>query len=403
MTQRSGPQVFIVAGEPSGDALGGRIMAAIREQTGGRTRFAGVGGPAMAREGLIALFPMSELSVMGVSEVVQHLPRLVRRLHQAAADAETLRPDIVVTIDAPDFNLRLARRLRHLGCPLVHVVAPSVWAWRPGRARAIAKVLDHLLVLYPFEPPYFDRAGLANTFIGHPLTEEGIAMADGPAMRARLDLDEDQPLLAILPGSRRQEVERLMPVFRATYARLRQDHPRLHAVIPAAPAVADDVLVAVETWTEPVSVVMGTEARYQAFAASRVALAASGTVTLELAAAGLPMVVAYKVNLLSGWLGHLLIRVPYVALVNLVAGEWAVPELLQERCRPRALAQALDALLRDEDARQRQIAVHRRVIAALDGQGEAPSRRAARAIVALVDERAAGPVARAETGAATGP
>jgi len=379
-----GPLVFIVAGEPSGDALGGRIMAAMRAQTGDAARFAGVGGPAMAAQGLIPLFGMGELSVMGVSEVARHLPRLFRRLHQAVDGAETLKPDVVVTIDAPDFNLRLARRLRHLGCPLVHVVAPSVWAWRPGRARAMARVLDHLVVLLPFEPPYFDRVGLANTFVGHPVTEEGIAAADGAALRRRLGVSDDRPLLAVLPGSRSQEAERLMPVFRAAYARLRRQHPSLHAVIPAAPAVADEVMRMAALWRDPVSVVAGAEARHQALMASRAALAASGTVVLEVAAAGLPMVVAYKVAPLTGLLGHLLIRVPHVSLVNLVAGEGVVPERLQERCHARGLARELDVLLRDEAARTRQIAACRGVIAKLDGQGEPPSRRAARAILAQI-------------------
>ncbi|WP_316976357.1 lipid-A-disaccharide synthase [Shumkonia mesophila] len=378
------PLVFLVAGEPSGDALGARLMAALKARTGGAVRFAGVGGEGMADQGLDSLFPMAELSVMGVAEVLPRLPRILRRLAETARAARRLRPAAVVTIDAPDFCFRLAKRLRGAGIPLIHYVAPSVWAWRPGRARKIAGFLDHLLALLPFEPPYFEREGLACTFVGHPVVESGADLGDGRRFRERHGIAAGAPLVCVLPGSRRSETARLLPVFAQAVAGLRANRPDLRAVVPVIGAVADEVARAAAGWPVPATVVHGRADKIDAFAAADVALAASGTVALELAMAETPAVIAYRVNPLTAWLARRLVRVPYANLVNLVLDRPAVPELIQEDCRPERLTAALDALFVDEAARRAQVEAGREALTRLGRGGPSPGERAAAVVLDVI-------------------
>ena len=300
-----GPLVFLVAGEPSGDELGARLMAAIEQRR--RVRFAGVGGPLMEARGLSSLFPMAELSVMGLAEVVPHLPKLIRRLSQTAAAVRQCRPAVLLTIDSPGFNFRLAKRLKGAGVPIVHYVAPSVWAWRPGRARAVAGYLDHLMALLPFEPPYFEAEGLATTFVGHPVLEDGldgiVERGDGEGFRRRHRIPPGATVLCVLPGSRRSETGRLLPVFARTLGLLKEQFADLYAVVPTVDTVADEVTAAAAGWPVPAVVIAAASEKAAAFAAADVALAASGTVALELAVAGVPAVIAYRVHPLTGWLG----------------------------------------------------------------------------------------------------
>ena len=377
-----GPLVFLVAGEPSGDVLGGRLMAALRDECDGAIRFAGIGGARMQGEGLESLFPMAELSVMGFAEVLPHVPRLLRRLRQTVAEIEACRPAAVVTIDSPGFTFRVARRARRLGIPLIHYVAPSVWAWKPGRARKIARFLDHLLALLPFEPPYFDRVGLPCTFVGHPVVES--AGGDGDAFRRRHGIPPEAPLICILPGSRRSETARLLPVFGETMARLAGGRPGLRAVVPTLETVAAEVAAAVAAWPLPAVVCHGEDEKTDAFAAADVALAASGTVALELAMAGTPAIIAYRVNPLSAWLARRLIRVSFVNLVNLILDRPAVPEFLQQDCRADLLAAAVETLWQDGDARRRQTDAAGEALARLGLGGPPPSRRAARAVLDII-------------------
>jgi lipid-A-disaccharide synthase len=378
------PLIFLVAGEPSGDALGASLMAALKERTGGVVRFAGVGGDGMASQGLDSLFPMADLSVMGVAEVLPRLPRILRRLSETAREARRLRPAAVVTIDSPDFCFRLAKRLRGAGIPLIHYVAPSVWAWRPGRARKIAAFLDHLLALLPFEPPYFEREGLACTFVGHPVVESGVDLGDGRRFRERHGITADAPLICVLPGSRRSETSRLLPIFAQAVAGLRATRPDLAAVVPVIGAVADEVARATADWPVPTTVVHGRADKIDAFAAANVALAASGTVALELAMAETPTVIAYRVSPISAWLARRLVRVSYANLVNLVLDRPAVPELLQEDCRPERLTVALDALLADETAKRAQVEAGREALARLGRGGPSPGDRAAAAVLDVI-------------------
>ncbi len=379
------PLVFLIAGEPSGDVLGGRLMAALNRATGGSVRFAGIGGPNMESHGLTSLFPMSDLTVMGVTEVVPRLPRILRRLRQTVAAAKSSRPAAVVTIDSPDFSFRVARRLKGKGFPLIHYVAPTVWAWRPGRARAIATFLNHVLALLPFEPPYFEAEGLACTFVGHPVVESGADNGDGAAFRRRHGIEPLAPLVCFLPGSRASEVGPLIPIFGETLARLRAGRPDLRAVVATVETVSQTVTAATRDWPTAPLLVSGTADKYDAFAAADVALAASGTVALELAMAGTPAVIAYKINPLTAFLVRRLIQVRFANLVNIILDRPAVPEFLQNDCRPERLAAAIDHLLGDADARAQQVAAGRDALHRLGLGGPPTAERAAQVVLDVIE------------------
>lgn len=378
------PLIFLIAGEPSGDAIGARLMAAIHERSGGTVDFAGVGGAAMAEQGLASLFPMEELSLMGAAELLPHLPRLLNRIRTTAETIRSSRPDVVVSIDAPGFCFRVEKRLQGAGIPLVHYVAPQVWAWKPGRAREIARFLDHLLVLLPFEPPYFEAEGLPCTFVGHPVLETAAASGDGAGFRRRHGIPSEAPLLCVLPGSRRGEVRRLLPAFAGALSRLAAAHPGLRAVVPAVPALQAEIAALAAAWPVPTLVISGDGGRYDAFAAADVALAASGTVALELAMAGTPMVIAYRLNPVTGWLARRVLKIPYVNLINLLLGRGVIPELLQQDCRPDRLAEAIGRLLDDEGARREQRQAAREALDSLSAGDAPPSRSAADVVLAHV-------------------
>ena len=383
-----GPLIFLMAGEPSGDALGARLMAALRRETNGGARFAGVGGELMKADGLASDFPMAELSIMGLAEVLPRAPLVLRRVRETVVRIKELRPAAVVSIDATGFCFRVERRVKGLGIPLIHYVAPMVWAWRPWKARMVAKFLDHMMTLLPFEPPYFERVGLAATFVGHPVLEEGADRGDGSGFRGRRGIATDVPLLAVLPGSRRAEVRRLMPVFADTLARLKVAFPELRAVVATVPTVAAEVSEAAARWTVPAIVLLDRAEKYDAFAAADAALAASGTVALELALAQTPMVIAYKMNVVTATLLRLfLMRVRFANLINLMLDRALIPELLQFNCRADRLAEAVARLLRDPAARAAQIAGAAPVLRQLGLEGPAPSTRAARTVLRVIAEK----------------
>jgi len=379
---------FLVAGEPSGDALGGRLMAALDALSVEKIQYTGIGGKAMAAQGQDSLFPIDELSIMGLFEVLPSLPRLIRRLNLTAATIRSQHPDAVITIDAPGFNFRLARRLkknpRTKDIPIIHLVAPSVWAWRSGRAREVAGFLDHLLALLPFEPPYFEVEGLATTFIGHPVLESRAGEGDGAAFRARHAIAPDIPILILLPGSRAGEIKRLLPVFKETLDLLQKEIPGLHVVLPSVPALAETIEVETSDWSLPVTCLSGEGEKFDAFAAGTVALAASGTVTTELAMAGLPMVVTYKMNPFTALLARHLVKVPYVTLVNLVLEKAVIPEFLQGDCQPDRLAGALMELITNAKSRAVQIGAFSQALDRFGRGGETPSYKAARVILDVV-------------------
>ena len=389
------PLIFLVAGEPSGDEIGGRLIAALREATGGELEIAGIGGEAMSAEGLESLFPIEELSVMGLVEVLPRAFSIMRRMSETAETIARLSPDAVVTIDAPAFANGVWRRLGNIDTSLIHYVAPTVWAWRAGRARKLAGKIDHLLALLPFEPPYFEAEGLGCTFVGHPGLEAEIDSGAGAAFRARHGM-EAGPVIGLLPGSRRGEISRLMPVFADAIRRIAAAEPGIRVVVPAVPAHADTIRHAVARWPEPVTVIGERRQRHAAMAACDVALAASGTVTLDLALAGVPMVVAYRMNPLTLSIVRRMVRIRYVTIVNLILDRPAIPEFLQEKCTGGRLAEAALRLLRDAQARRAQREAAATALDALRPEGKSPSVRAAEAILDIVRRRSG---ARSEQGA----
>ena len=379
--------VMVVAGEPSGDSLGGTFMAALDELTGGAVRFSGVGGPQMEAQGLSPLFPMTDLSLMGLAEVVPRIPLLRRRLREAEDHALASQPDTVVTIDSPGFNFRLGRRLRHQGTTLIHYVAPQVWAWRPKRAEEIAQFLDHLLVLFPFELPYFQAVHLPTTFVGHPVVSAGLGSGDGPGFRARYKIPEKDTLLAVLPGSRGSEVGRLLPRFGATLKPVSDAVPNLRVVVPTVPEMEDAITAASAFWPVPTTVVSGITEKADALAASDGALAASGTITLELALARVPTVVAYRLHPLTALIARRLMKSKYASMVNIMLDRMVEPEMLQGDCQPSRLAPEVVRILTDPEARAGQLEAGGIVSAALTPPGNSPSAAAAAVVLDIISKQ----------------
>ncbi|MFN3646501.1 MAG: lipid-A-disaccharide synthase [Gemmobacter sp.] len=371
-------KLFLVAGEPSGDRLGAALMAGLRQLAPG-VGFEGVGGPAMEAEGLASLFPMEELAVMGLVEVLPKYRALKRRIAQTAQAVLGSGAQALVTIDSPDFCLRVAQLVRAArpGFRVIHYVAPSVWAWRPGRAAKMAQVVDHVLALLPFEPPYMTAAGMTCDFVGHPVVAEPLADAAGvEAFAARHGLV--RPWLLVLPGSRKGEVRRLAPVFGQVLAGLAP----MPVVLPTVRGVVGLVRALVAEWPVPPLIVADAADKAAAFAGARAALAASGTVSLELAANGVPMVIAYDMNPLSRVLMQRLMRVDTVTLVNLVSETRVVPEFLGARCRADLIRPALAELLTDGPGQAAQAQAMALTMDRLGRGGEPPGLRAARSVLA---------------------
>ena len=370
---------MLVAVEPSGDLLGAGLMRALRKRLGKQIEFTGVGGPAMQSEGLKGAFDIRELSVFGILEGVLALRRASRRARQLTALAVRERPDLVVLIDSWGFSYLLARSLRRRlpEIALIKYVAPQAWATRPGRARALARTFDHLLSIVAFEAPMFEAEGASVTFVGHPASARSFAHADAGRLRTRIGAAGADPILLVLPGSRRSEVDRLLPSFEEAVRLLKADRPDLQVVVVAAPAVAEAVKARVASWPFRAHVVEDDQGKDDAMLAASVALACSGTVTTELAVAGCPMVVAYKLGAVSYAIASRIIRVPYITLFNIAAGAMVAPELIQHRCTGPALAQALAARLDDRDLAARQAAAQSEALKLLGALGDAPSERAA--------------------------
>lgn len=373
--------IYLVAGEASGDVLGARLMAALQARDP-NIRFAGVGGHRMAEHGLVSLFPLRELALMGFLEVLPKLRLLRRRLTETVADIAVQRPDIVVTIDSPGFTLRLLRRVGTLGIGRVHYVAPQVWAWRESRVKHYPGLWDSLLCLLPFEPAFFARHGLAAEFVGHPVLESGTETGNAARFRTRHGIAPNATVLTVMPGSRRTEATRLLPVLGETIARLAVAVPGLVPVVPAAAPVGEIVRAGAAGWPVQPVLVTELEDKHDAFAASTAALTKSGTSTLELALAGVPMIVTYRVNPLSAAIARRLVKVKYAALLNILAEREIVPELLQEDCTPERLTSALLPLLTDPAARGEQQAAFAPVLSSLRPARGTPSEAAAEAVLA---------------------
>ncbi|MGE3782125.1 MAG: lipid-A-disaccharide synthase [Alphaproteobacteria bacterium] len=386
------PFVFIIAGEPSGDALGAALIHALRERVGAGLRVAGIGGERMREEGLDSLVPLSELAVAGLTEVLPHAPRLLRRIGETVAAIRAMRPDVVVTIDSSGFCWRVAHRLRRAGetLPLIAYVAPMVWAWRPGRARRMARWYDHVMTLLPFEPPYFEKVGLAASHVGHPVVESGAGRGDAARFRRAQGIADSELVLAALPGSRGGEVRRLMPIFGEALGQLEGLIGPFRVAVPTVATVAETVARGVADWPGRPIVLHGNAAKYDAFAASRAALAASGTVALELALSRAPMAVAYRLNPLTEAFLDRILKVRQVNLVNLLLGRVLVPEHLRGDCTPEKIAASLAALVRDERVRSAHLAGYDEAMRRLRGDSVSPSREAADRVLAILAARRKG-------------
>ncbi len=375
------PLIYLVAGEASGDALGARLIAALRVRRPDLT-FAGIGGRLMEAQGLVSLFPMQEIALMGLLEVLPKLRMLRRRLAEAHADILARAPAIVITIDSPGFTLRLLRKLAGGPVPAIHYVAPQVWAWREGRVRSYHGLWRDLLCLLPFEPAFFARHGLAAHFVGHPVLESGADTGDAQRLRAAHNIPADAPVLLLLPGSRLGEVRRLAPRFELAAKSLRAAHPNLVCLLIAAPAISAQLRALVADW-QPSPIVIDDDAdKHDAFAAATAALTKSGTANLELALAGVPMVVAYRVNPVSAAIARRLITIKFASLVNLLSGRELVPELIQENATPQAFAAAIAPLLAGGPAADAQRAGFATLRAALTPPEGTPSQAAAAAVLA---------------------
>jgi lipid-A-disaccharide synthase len=381
-------RAFLIAGEASGDRLGGALMAGLSQLT--EITYDGIGGALMQAQGLTSRFPMEELTVFGIAEVLPKYRHLKRRIRETAEAVIATKPDVLITIDSPDFCLRVARLVKAASdVRCVHYVAPSVWAWRAGRAEKMARSIDQVLALLPFEPPYMEAAGMRCDFVGHPVVAAPQATAaEIAAFRTAYDLGE-APVLLVLPGSRRGEVSRLAPTFGEALRPVLRQNPGHRVVLPAAPSVASAVIEAARSWPgAPVILdprdlprALATQHKRAAFAAADVALAASGTVSLELAAADTPMVIAYDMNWLSWQIMSRMLKTETVTLVNLVSGLNTVQEFLGPACKPADIAQALSDLVTNDDLRAAQRQAMQDTMRRL-GQGhEPPGLRAARAVL----------------------
>ncbi len=387
-------RLFLVAGEHSGDALGARLMAALKEARGADgVVFAGVGGEDMAREGLVSLFPIEDVAVMGPAHIIPALPRIVRRVYQTVSAALAFKPDAVVIIDSPEFTHPIAKRIRKRApdIPIIDYVSPSVWAWRSGRAKKMRAYIDEILGLLPFEPAAHERLGGPHcTYVGHPLIErlDEIQGADAQALAQRLGIAAGRKVLTVLPGSRRSEVDRLIGVFGETIAWLKQSGVDFDCIVPVVAHLKDKVTQASASWPGNVHLVTGAADKYAAMRLGTAALAASGTVTLELALAGLPMVVAYKLDEVTAVVVRRLISTDTAILANLVLGaERPFPQFLQNDCTAEKLAPAVAELMSDTPARRMQLEALARVPGKLLLASGTPSQAAARAVLAVVDAR----------------
>jgi lipid-A-disaccharide synthase len=382
-------RIFIVAGEHSGDLLGGKLMAALKAKSEYPIIFTGVGGETMEAEGLHSIFPLADVAVMGPLAILARLPKLVRRVYQAVAAGLDADPDGVIIIDSPEFTHPIAKRIRknRPKVPIIDYVSPSVWAWRPGRAKKMRPYVDHLLAILPFEPEAHRRlGGPPCTYVGHPLIEklDWIKSLDTGELAGRLGLDPAKPVLVVLPGSRPTEVRRLMEPFGGAVRLLIERTGPLEVIIPAVDSVRHLIEAALPGWPVEPHLVSGESDKFKAFRLAKAALAASGTVTLELGLAGVPMVVAYKVDWVASRLRFLL-KVPSIVLANLVIGENVFPEFIQEDCTPEKLSEALAPLLADSPERQRQLAGLDRIAGQMLLGDTTPSQRAAETAMDIID------------------
>ncbi len=379
-------KIYLVAGEPSGDALGARLMRAMKKKTNGNVEFFGLGGDLMAGEGIKPLFDISDLAIMGLAEIIPSIPKVLRHIKETVDDILKVQPDVVVTIDSWSFASRVQKALRKkkTGIPQVHYVAPQVWAWKKKRAKTMYKYVDHLLTLLPQEPKYFTPYHLPTTFVGHPVIESNVTKGDAQAFRQKYTIAPEKRIIAVLPGSRHNEVARLLPVFLETAKQMHQTDENFYFVIPTVQTVAKRVKEMAKNCGLDVLVVETEEDRHNAFVASEAAIAASGTVALELAIANIPHIVAYKVSPMSAMLVKHFLHIQFVNLSNILLGREIIPELLQERCIPVNILSYMKNILSHGDWYDKQMEGFAKVRRILGMGEQTPSENAADAIFNLI-------------------
>ena len=381
--------VMLVAAEASGDALGAGLARALRARLGDRVRFVGVGGSRMAAEGVDSPFDIASLSILGIFEAVAAYRTVMRRVADTAALAGREKPDVAVLIDSWGFTLRVAQALRKLdpAMPLIKYVGPQVWATRPGRAKTLAAAVDHLLSIHSFDAPWFEAQGLKTTFVGNPALAKDFSKADPARLREAIGAEADEDILLVLPGSRPAEIKLVMPVFEEAVRRLKADRPGLQVVIPAAGTVLESVKAKVAGWPFRAHVIEDEQLKDDAFVAGTVALACSGTVTTELALAGTPMVVAYKIGAASYAILKLIFKSPWVTMFNIAAKAFVAPEFLQAECTAEKLERAVAERLDDPALCARQVAAQNAALELMGRGGPDPSEKAADTLIALLAER----------------
>ncbi len=382
-------KIYLIAGEPSGDLLGSRLMRALKKQTNGEVEFYGVGGDTMEREGLKPLFDISDLAVMGLWEVIPSIPKILKHIKNTVADIQKVKPDVVVTIDSWSFSARIHKALRKqkLGIPQVHYVAPQVWAWKKKRARTMYKYIDRLLTLFPYEPKYFTPYHLPTDFIGHPVIESDAVRANAQDFYKKFDIPQDKKIMTILPGSRKNEVSRLLPVFLEAAEKIYQEHPEFYFVLPTVKTVSEMVKKSIGETQLPLIVTETETDRYNAFKASTAAIAASGTVALELAILDVPHIIGYKVAPLSAWLAKKFLKIEFVNLSNILLGREIIPELLQERCIAINIRTYIEQILRHGELYEKQMEGFKKVREVLGFGQHTPSENAARVILSTIEEK----------------
>ena len=383
MTISNKLKVYLIAGEPSGDLLGSRLMRALRKKTNNNIEFYGLGGDTMEQEGLKPLFDISELAVMGLVEVIPSIPRVLRRIKQTIKDIVRKKPDVVITIDSWSFCSRIHKGLRKLDTKIkqIHYVAPQVWAWKKHRAKTMYKYVDQLLTLLPNEPEYFTKHNLNTIFVGHPVIESDVLTADGKAFRKKYNIEDSKQIISILPGSRHTEVSKLLPDFIAAARLLHEQNPDIFFALPTVKTVVNRVKHMIKGSRLPIAVLETEADRYSAFQASSAAIAASGTVALELAICNIPHIIAYKVAPLTYLIAKYLVKLRFVNLTNILLQRLVVPELLQEKCTPQNIVRHINDLLKNGKAYDNQMQGFSEVKDYLSNGSQTPSENAADAIL----------------------
>jgi lipid-A-disaccharide synthase len=382
-------KIYIVTGEPSGDLLASSLMKAVSRRVPD-AQFYGTGGETMTAAGFKSLFDISELAVMGFFEVLPRLPKILKRMRQVIEDIEAVRPDVIVTVDSWGFVSTLLGKLkrRNISIPKVHYVAPQVWAWKKGRAKKAAKLLDCVMALLPYEPPYFEKHGLRCDFVGHPVTENAMNFTPSGDFRTRNNIPHNAEILCVLPGSRRSEVSKLMPVFMQVIKLLVKESDNLFVVVPTVHTVSAEVRKAFAGSDIPYAIVEGRQERYEAFTESKAAMASSGTVSLELAVFGTPHVIAYTFNALTNFLARIFVKIKYANLINILADREIIPEFLLHNCRSDLIAVKMAELLKDEISAKRQIADAQDSLQDLrPAGGMTPSEKAAETVLSFAVNR----------------